>query len=118
MKNSFEINGKQVIDFTPDNAREVALVDLKVLRRLTEKLTSMSVDKIRHSLREQIMGTNDLNSLVEICEDFAAFHRSVNLIQSYEVTSNMDSCEESTVQVVGHIDMDDLDTCARDHSDY
>lgn len=118
MKNSFEINGKQVIDFTPDNAREVALVDLKVLRRLTEKLTSMSVDKIRHSLREQIMSTNDLNSLVEICEDFAAFHRSVNLIQSYEVTSNMDSCEESKVQVVGHIDMDDLDTCARDHSNY
>ena len=82
MKNSFEINGKQVIDFTPDNAREVALVDLKVLKRLTEKLTSMSVDKIRHSLREQIMSTNDLNSLVEICEDFAAFHRSVNLIHS------------------------------------
>ena len=118
MKNSFEINGKQVIDFTPDNAREVALVDLKVLKRLTEKLTSMSVDKIRHSLREQIMSTDDLNSLVEICEDFAAFHRSVNLIQSYEVTSNMDSCEEPEVRVVGHIDMDDLDTCARDHSNY
>lgn len=122
MNNTFEFNGKQVIDFTPDNAREIALVDLKVLRRLTEKLTSMSVDKIRHSLREQIMCTNDLSILVEICEDFAAFHRSVNLIQSYEVTSIMESCEDhmskSKAQTVSDLDMDDLDTCARDHSEY
>jgi len=118
MEKYFEINGKQVIDFTPDTAREIALVDLKVLKRLTEKLTSTNVEKIRHSLREQIMSTNDLNTLVEICEDFAAFHRSVNLIQSYQVTSNMESCEEPRVKIVGRIDLDDLDTCARDHSDY
>lgn len=122
MNNTIEINGKQVIDFTPDNAREIALVDLKVLRRLTEKLTTMSVDKIRHSLREQIMSTNELSTLVEICEDFAAFHRSVNLIQSYEVTSIMESCEDhmskSKAQTVSDLDMDDLDTCARDHSEY
>ena len=118
MNNTIEINGKQVIDFTPDNAREIALVDLKVLRRLTAQFKTSNFERIRHSLREQIMSTNDLNSLVEICEDFAAFHRSVNLIQSYEVTSSMDSCEEPEVRVVGHIDMDDLDTCARDHSNY
>jgi len=118
MKNAIEINGKTVIDFTPDNAREICLVDLKVLRRLTSQLASSNVHKIRHSLREQIMMTENLETLVEICEDFAAFHRSVNLIQSYQDTSNVETCEETGVKVVGHIDLDDLDTCARDHSDY
>jgi len=118
MENRIEINGKQVIDFTPDNAREIALVDLKVLRRLTEQFKTSSFDKIRHSLREQIMMTDNLETLVERCEDFAAFHRSVNLIQSYQDMSNMESCNESGVRVVGRIDLDDLDTCARDHTEY
>ena len=118
MENIIEINGKQVIDFTPDNAREIALVDLKVLRRLTEQFKTSSFEKIRHSLREQIMMTDNLETLVERCEDFAAFHRSVNLIQSYQDMSNMESCNESGVRVVGRIDLDDLDTCARDHTEY
>jgi len=118
MENRIEINGKQVIDFTPDNAREIALVDLKVLRRLTEQFQTRSFEKIRHSLREQIMMTDNLETLVERCEDFAAFHRSVNLIQSYQDMSNMESCNESGVRVIGRIDLDDLDTCARDHTEY
>jgi hypothetical protein len=119
MENRIEINGKQVIDFTPDNTREIALVDLKVLKRLTEQfLTTKSFDKVRHSLRERIMMADNLETLVERCEDFAAFHRSVNLIQSYQDMSNMESCNESGVRVVGRIDLDDLDTCARDHTEY
>jgi hypothetical protein len=66
------------------------------------------------------MATTDLDSLVEKCEDFAAFHRSVNLIHkfSFELTSDMESCEEPRIRVVGRIDLDDLDTCARDHTEY
>ena len=121
MKNVIEINGKQVLDFTPDNARELALVDLQVLRRLTDMLGKESFSNIRHSLRESIMKTDNLESLVQVTEDFAAFHRSVNLIQqfSWALTSDVDSCiEEPRVTVVGKIDLDDLDTCARDHSNY
>lgn len=122
MNNTFEFNGKQVIDFTPDNAREIALVDLKVLRRLTAQFKTSNFERIRHSLRETIMETKDLSTLVDACEDFAAFHRSVNLIQSYQVTSNMESCEDhrskSKTLTGSDLDMDDLDTCARDHSNY
>lgn len=121
MKHSFEINGKQVIDFTPDNARELALVDLQVLRRLTDMLGTESFSNIRHSLRQNIMATDNLETLVQVCEDFAAFHRSVNLIQSFrfELTSDVDSCiEEPGVKVVGHIDLDDIDRGPRDHSEY
>ena len=120
MKNSIEINGKQVIDLTPENAREVALVDLKVLKRLTNLLGNESFSNIRHTLRTNIMATDNLEQLVELCEDFTSFHRSVNLVQSYmagKFNSNVESCED-TVKVVGHIDLDDIDTCARDHSDY
>ena len=121
MKNVIEINGKQVIDFTPDNARELALVDLQVLRRLTDMLGTESFSNIRHSLRQNIMAADNLETLVQVTEDFAAFHRSVNLIRSFrfELTSDVDSCvEEPKVKVVGHIELDDLDTCARDHTNY
>ena len=94
MNKTIDINGKQVLDFTPDNARELALVDLKVLRRLTEQFQTSSFEKIRHSLRDTIMQSNNLEQLVEACEDFSSFHRSVNLISSFgreEVTTNMDS---------------------------
>jgi len=114
------LNGKQVIDFTPDNARELALVDLKVLKRLTETLGKDTFSNIRHSLRQSIMNAEDLNTLVEITEDFAAFHRSVNMIQSFSwaLTSDVEPCEDTGVKVVGRIDLDDLDTRGRDHCDY
>jgi len=119
MKNAIEINGKTVIDFTPDNAREICLVDLKVLRRLTAMLDVSSFNSIRHSLRDTIMNTTSIEQLVESCEEFSSFHRSVNLVQSYmagEFTSNMESSEDTYAQ--DSRDLDDLDVCARDHSDY
>ena len=67
MNKTIDINGKQVLDFTPDNARELALVDLKVLRRLTEQFQTSSFEKIRHSLRDTIMQSNNLEQLVEAC---------------------------------------------------
>lgn len=119
MKNAIEINGKTVIDFTPDNAREICLVDLKVLRRLTAMLDVSSFGAERHSLRTTIMNATNLEDLVEACEEFSSFHRSVNLIQSYtaeEFTSTMESSEDTYAQ--DSRDLDDLDTCARDHSNY
>jgi hypothetical protein len=96
MNKTVEINGKQVLDFTPDNARELALVDLKVLIRLAGMLETSNFSNIRHSLRVTIVQSDNLEQLVEACEDFSSFHRSVNLISSFgreEVTTNMDSLE-------------------------
>lgn len=97
MTKTIEFNGKQVIDFTPGDARAMALVDLEVLKRLTDLLGKKSFTDIRHSLREKIMGTNDLSNLVSVCEDFVAFHKSVNLIQEFnwELTSEMVANEEN-----------------------
>ena len=83
MTKTIEFNGKQVIDFTPGDARAMALVDLEVLKRLTNMLDKVSFTDTRHSLREKIMGTNDLSNLVSVCEDFVAFHKTVNMITEY-----------------------------------
>lgn len=81
MANYVNINGNQVIDLTPDYNRPLALVDLQVLNKLTELLPKADFGGIRHGLRERIMNTQDLAQLVETCEDFVSFHRSVNLIR-------------------------------------
>ena len=99
MTKTIEFNGKQVIDFTPGDARAMALVDLEVLKRLTDLLGKKSFTDTRHSLREKIMGTNDLSNLVSVCEDFVAFHKSVNLIQEFnwELTSEVVANEEEII---------------------
>ena len=86
--NTFELDGKVVINFSPIDARQLALVDLKVLQRLTKMLGTSSFDKIRHELRTNIMEATNLDQLVSITEDFTAFHKSVNLISIYEKQTN------------------------------
>ena len=76
-----DINGNQVIDLTPDYNRPLALVDITVLNKLTELLPKADFGSIRHSFREQIMTDTNLEQLVQTCEDFVSFHRSVNLIR-------------------------------------
>jgi len=109
MKNYIEINGMQVLDVTPDYNRPMALVDLTVLRMLTDLLPVTDFSGIRHNLRERIMNTNNLEQLVDVCSDFIAFQKSVNLIT--EITSsdvsqvcNIDS--EPTVGVTSNPDWD------------
>lgn len=86
MENFIDINGKQVLNVTPDYNRPLALVDLNVLRMLTDLLPEADFSDIRNGLRKRIMDTDNLEDLVQICSDFTTFHESVNLIK--ELTSN------------------------------
>ena len=104
------IDGNQVIDLTPDYNRPLALVDLTVLNQLTELLPKGNFNSIRHSLREQIMNTDNLQELVKVAEDFVTFHNSVNLIK--EVSSReLNTKEQETTEpkVIGKINLGDLD---------
>ena len=121
MEKCINIDGNQVLNLTPDFNRPLALVDLTVLNKLTELLPKADFGNIRHSFRTEIMRTENLEQLVQAAEDFIAFHKSVNLIrevfaQEVNQTQSTENFEPS--KVVGKIDLDDLDTCARDHSDY
>jgi len=112
------IDGNQVIDLTPDYNRPLALVDLTVLNKLTELLPKGNFNNIRHSLRGQMMNTNNLEELVKVAEDFVTFHNSVNLIR--EVSSReLNTKEQETTEprVIGKIDLEDLDNNSRKHED-
>ena len=64
------------------------------------------------------MNTSNLEQLVQVSEDFIAFHRSVNLIREVlNIDVNQDQ-ETEEIRVVGNIDLDDIDTCGRDHTNY
>jgi hypothetical protein len=117
MQKYVDINGIQVLDVTPDYNRPLALVDLTVLNKLTLLLQKDTFSNIRHNFREQIMQTNNLAELVEASEDFIAFHRTVNLIREV-CQENVNQINDEPVGVLGHIDLDDIDTCGRDHNEY
>ena len=100
MKNNLEkfidVNGFQVMDLTPDMNRALALVDLDVLVKLTSYLGKASFRTIKHDLVEELrsvsLSTGDvgaLQKLVHICDEFTAFHKTVNLIQ--EVYTELES---------------------------
>jgi hypothetical protein len=112
-----DFNNQQVLDVTPDHNRPLALVDLTVLNKLTLLLQKDTFSNIRHNFREQIMQTNNLAELVEASEDFIAFHRTVNLIREV-CQENVNQINDEPVRVLGHIDLDDIDTCGRDHTEY
>lgn len=76
-----DVKGAQVMDLTPDHERQLALVDLKVLNRLTEHLPTSDHFTMKRNLRNRIMDTENLEALVRECEEFVAFHKTVNLIQ-------------------------------------
>lgn len=105
MEKYINIEGNQVIDLTPDYNRPLALVDLKVLDKLTAMLPKESFSNIRHNFREQIMNTNNLEQLVQASEEFIAFHRSVNLIREVLNMNVNQNQEDEHVKVVGKINL-------------
>lgn len=79
-----DINGAQVVDVTPDHHRELALVDLEVLNRLTKLLPCVDLYEISKGLGAKINNARSIEHIVKVCENFAAFHRTVNLIQKVD----------------------------------
>lgn len=108
MKNYIEINGIQVLDVTPDYNRPLALVDLTVLRMLTDLLPKADFGNIRHDLRTRIMNTNNLVDLVEVCNSFIAFQKSVNLITeltSSDIPQATEDNQQVEPEIEGKIDL-------------
>lgn len=92
-----DINGAQVVDVTPDHHRELALVDLEVLNKLTELLPDVDLYQIKKGINEKIDDARSLEYVVNACENFIAFHRTVNLIQKVNTqlhTPNDDLCAD------------------------
>ena len=115
MKEKFvDVNGFRVMDLTPDMNRELALVDLEVLVKLTSYLGKANFSTIKNDLIEELKcihsdrnGLTKLQILVHICEEFAAFHKTVNLIKEVEHPMNVTKHQLDDEPVRG-ANLDDL----------
>lgn len=81
-----EINGKQVIDFTPQSTRPQALVDFDVVKRLAALLPTSSFDEIKNMVISNIRITNDLPEMINVMQGEIAFQQTVNLLNEYQLT--------------------------------
>ena len=120
MKNNLEkfvdVNGFQVMDLTPDMNRALALVDLEVLIKLSSYLGKASIRTIKYDLIEELRsvspsagGDKDaLQKLVWICDEFVAFHKTVNLIKEINHPLNVTKHQLDDEPVTG-TNLSDLD---------
>ena len=108
-----DVNGFQVMDLAPDMYRALAIVDLNVLIQLTSYLKTANVYTISSSLREDIRNAskkdnNPLQGMVNICDEFVAFHKTVLKIQNIEHPMNVTKHElDNPVTGANLEDLDD-----------
>lgn len=87
-------NGENIVSFVPENSRAIAIVDLKVLKKLVKQLPSVPLTTIKNALANEILDTDTLNELMELLEDEIAFHKSVNDIQEFSAPKDDNGSRE------------------------
>jgi len=97
-----DVNGQQVVDLTPDYERALALVDMDVLHRLTALLPKADLYEIKRGLKVKISAARSIEDMIDMWEDFIAFHKSVNLIQ--EVFIELNGSIPYTKETIGDLE--------------
>ena len=92
MKNEkfVDVNGAQVMDLTPNHDRPLAIVDLKVLKALSEYLPKGDVSEIIEAHVVRLRNSGNLTNAIEVSKEFVAFHETVNLIKEVEIPEDRD----------------------------
>ena len=97
-----DVNGQQVVDLTPDYEIALALVDMDVLHRLTALLPKADLHEIKRGLKVKISAARSIEDMIDMWEDFIAFHKSVNLIQ--EVFIELNGSIPYTKETIGDLE--------------
>lgn len=97
-----DVNGQQVVDLTPNYERPLALVDMDVLHRLTALLPKADLYEIKRGLKVKISAARSIEDMIDMWEDFIAFHKSVNLIQ--EVFIELNGSIPYTKETIGDLE--------------
>jgi len=87
-----DVNGQQVVDLTPDYERALALVDMDVA----------DLHEIKRGLKVKISAARSIEDMIDMWEDFIAFHKSVNLIQ--EVFIELNGSIPYTKETIGDLE--------------
>ena len=80
-----EVNGAQVIDLTPNHDRPLALVDFETIKRLSHFLPHAKFQDIKRDTIFMIEHSETLEDYVRVLDAEVAFHKTVNLLQSYNL---------------------------------
>jgi hypothetical protein len=84
-------DGKTAINMSPESTQQLAIVNLSVIKRLTALLPLASPQDIIGSFQDKLEDLQKtypsrtmLEDFINLMEDEVAFHRSVNLIATYD----------------------------------
>lgn len=77
------INGQDAVMFSVNAERKLAVVDLEVLRQLTELLQSADFHEVIKNHKYNLESVSNIADAIQVSEDFVAFHKTVNLITEY-----------------------------------
>jgi len=85
MKNSkfVDVNGAQVLDLTPNHDRALALVDFEIVKRLSSYLPIGDLYDVKRDMINSIHQAETLEDYLKLLEEEVAFHRTINLLQSF-----------------------------------
>lgn len=83
-KEGIVYDGKPVTAFLPDTIEDLAIVDLKTLKRIINVLGETDIDKIKSKIIDNVKYSKDLPSLVEFLKTEVNFHETCNLITLYK----------------------------------
>lgn len=79
------INGSEVINLLPENARQGALVDMSTLKRLTDLLPEQSFYGVKQNVSNLILQTQSVEEMCDVMADELAFQHTVNVINEIDL---------------------------------
>lgn len=88
-------NGKSAVVIIPELVDQLAVVDLKVIKRLASLLPTADFSEIQSDFIDKVNRTHNLTDFISVLKDEVSFHESVNLITAYNPTA----VEENEVAV-------------------
>jgi len=83
-----QVNGKEVLDFTPQSTSQAAIVPLSVIQRLAAMLDTSTLQSIKRDMRVKLQD-NDIDTVekyVTMLQEEIDFHTTVNLLTMYQPT--------------------------------
>jgi len=84
-----QVNGKEVLDFTPQSTSQAAIVPLSVIQRLAKLLGTANIREIKEEMRDKLSyghpaDINTMEEYVSVLQEEINFHTTVNLLAMYE----------------------------------
>lgn len=95
--NTVQVNGKEVLDFTPQYDSQSAIVSLSVIQRLAGLLPITPIHKIVEDMRDKLYILPDNHTIedyLKLLQDELDFHTTINLLTMYEDNPNINDTEK------------------------